>query len=125
MTDQKTILLIDDEVDFVKMLKGVLESEGYCVAVAHNGFEGLKRLRTINPHLIILDMNMPKMGGIEMLRKLRNDSKGRDIPVIMFTNLGDNENVANAIELGSNDYLVKSNWTLENIMAKIKEKLEV
>jgi len=87
MDDKKrTILLIDDEVDFVKAVAFQLNAKkGYNVVTAHNGIEGLERLKEIVPDLIILDMNMPKMGGIEFYKKI-SDEKGKSrYPVLVLT----------------------------------------
>lgn len=70
MNSQKTILLIDDEADLRQLVKIALKSRGYLVETAGNGLEGLEKLRTVKPELIILDMNMPKMGGLEFYQKI-------------------------------------------------------
>ena len=70
MSDQKTILLIDDEIDLQQLVKIALKSKGYNIETANNGLEGLAKLETVKPDLIILDMNMPKMGGLEFYQKI-------------------------------------------------------
>ncbi|MFT7638143.1 MAG: DNA-binding response OmpR family regulator [Candidatus Omnitrophota bacterium] len=86
MRDKKTILVIDDENDLVEMLKHYLELEGYRVLMASNGEEGLKVVRETKPHLIILDMNMPKMGGIAFYEAIcQNKSKKPICPVLVLT----------------------------------------
>ncbi len=86
MEERKTILLIDDEIDFVKMLKGVLEDEGYRVETAHDGMEGLERLKTVRPHLIVLDMNMPRLGGIGFYHEITKGHQGLPPhPVLVLT----------------------------------------
>ncbi|OGW72804.1 MAG: hypothetical protein A2Y02_02740 [Omnitrophica bacterium GWA2_52_12] len=82
----KTILLIDDEADLVFMLQGILTREGYHVVTARNGEEGLAKLKEAVPHLIILDMNMPKMGGIAFYHAIANLSDGKArYPVLVLT----------------------------------------
>jgi DNA-binding response OmpR family regulator len=128
MADNKKILIIEeveDDANLREALHDKLTREGFTVLDAKNGEEGLGVALLYHPDLILLDILMPKMGGLEMLRKLREDPIGKNIPVIIFSNFGDNEKVAGAIALGSNDYLVKSNWTLEEVTEKVKEKLGV
>lgn len=128
MEDNKKILIIEeveDDVNLREALHDRLSREGFTVIDAKNGEEGLEVALSHHPDLILLDILMPKMGGLEMLRKLRKDPTGKNIPVIIFSNYGNNNNVANAIELEANDYLIKSNWTLEEVTEKVKEKLGV
>lgn len=82
----KTILLIDDETDLIFMLKGILAQEGYNVITAQNGQEGLVKLKHVKPDLIVLDMNMPKMGGIAFYHEIASMIDGRaKYPVLVLT----------------------------------------
>lgn len=126
--DNKKILVIEeieDDNSLRKVLHDKLKLEGFSVLEAKDGEEGLSIALSQHPDLILLDVLMPKIGGIEMLKKLREDTRGKDIPVIIFSNFSEMGNIASAIELSVNDYLVKSNWTLDDILVKIKEKLKV
>lgn len=93
MEDPKVILLIDDEVDIVTMLKGVLKRKGYCVLTAYNGKEGLQKLAETKPHLIILDINMPQMDGASFYEQIYDRFHRRvKYPVLVLTaraNLGE------------------------------------
>lgn len=84
MSDQKTILVIDDEIDLQQLVKIALKSRGYNVETANNGLEGLAKLETVKPDLIILDMNMPKMGGLEFYKKICINDKPSH-PVLVLT----------------------------------------
>src|SRR3989338_2025277 len=84
MSDQKTILLIDDEIDLQQLVKIALKSKGYNIETANNGLEGLAKLETVKPDLIILDMNMPKMGGLEFYQKICVNDKPK-YPVLVLT----------------------------------------
>lgn len=84
MNDQRTILLIDDEIDLQQLVKIALKSKGYIIETANNGLEGLARLETLKPDLIILDMNMPKMGGLEFYQKICVNDK-LPYPVLILT----------------------------------------
>lgn len=82
---QKTILLIDDEINLQQLMKITLRSKGYLVETANNGVEGLEKLETIKPDLIILDMNMPKMGGLEFYQKICYGGSQPKYPVLVLT----------------------------------------
>ena len=88
-----------------------------------NGEVGLERALKERPDLILLDIIMPVMDGMTMLAKLRTDKWGKDVPVIMLTNLNNSEDVEEASKHGVYDYLVKSNWRLEDVIGKVREAL--
>ena len=85
MSNQKTILLIDDEVSLQQLVRMTLKTKGYNVEIAGNGFEGLEKLKTLKPDLIILDMNMPKMGGLEFYQKICCGGDHPKYPVLVLT----------------------------------------
>ena len=85
MSDKKTILLIDDEIDLQQLVKIALNSRGYKVETANNGLEGLEKLKTITPHLIILDLNMPKMGGLVFYQKICDKNNQPKYSVLILT----------------------------------------
>jgi len=82
---QKTILVIDDEIDLQQLMKIALKSKGYTVETANNGLEGLAKLNTIKPHLIILDLNMPKMGGLEFYQRICDNQNQPKFPVFVLS----------------------------------------
>jgi two-component system alkaline phosphatase synthesis response regulator PhoP len=81
----KKILIIDDEPDLVEAVSIILESKGYAVAKAYGGVEGLKKVRTENPDLIVLDVMMPDKDGYEVCKELKADAKYRSIPILLLT----------------------------------------
>jgi DNA-binding response OmpR family regulator len=85
MSDKKTILIIDDEVDLQQLVKIALKSRGYRVETANNGLEGLEKLKTITPHLIILDLNMPKMGGLVFYQKICDNNNQPKYSILILT----------------------------------------
>jgi DNA-binding response OmpR family regulator len=85
MSAQKTILLIDDEINLQTMVKITLQTKQYNVVLANNGLEGLEQLKTVKPDLIILDMNMPKMGGVEFYQKICDKNGRPQYPVLVLT----------------------------------------
>ena len=85
MSHIKTILLIDDEIDLQQLVKIALKSKGHNVETANNGLEGLEKLKTMTPDLIILDMNMPKMGGLEFYQRICDGTDKPRFPVLVLT----------------------------------------
>ncbi|MEK7557665.1 MAG: response regulator [Patescibacteria group bacterium] len=120
---QETILIVEDEITLNELICKKFESDGFLMLEAKNGEEGLKIALSSRPDIILLDIVMPVMDGITMLEKLREDEWGKNAKVIMLTNLNDSERVATAMTRGSYDYLVKCDWTIEDIVKKVREKL--
>ena len=122
---KRTILLADDDPLIVKMYHTKLTHDGFNVITAHNGEEVLFKLRQEKPDLILLDVMMPKMNGVETLKALKDEAKTRHIPVIILTNLGDkNEDAENAKKLGALDYLVKSHISPKDLSSRAKKAIE-
>ena len=120
----KTILFIEDESAIQKTFSEVFSQEGYKVVSAIDGETGLRLAKTINPDLILLDLVLPKMHGFDVLKNLKADEKTKDIPVIILTNLEDVKDVDRALELGATTYLVKAQYSLNDLVEKIKKTLE-
>ena len=120
---EQTILVIEDESALQKTLTDVLTQEGYKVLKALDGEVGLRTAEEKVPQLIFLDLMLPKMNGFDVLAKLKEKEETRNIPIIVLTNLEDMEDIQKAIDLGSTTYLVKSNYSLEDIVAKAKDSL--
>jgi DNA-binding response OmpR family regulator len=123
MENNKKILVVEDEISLRSALSNKLAHEGFAVLEAKNGKEGLEMALSAHPDLILLDIVMPVMDGMTMLQKLREDAWGAEAKIFMLTNLSDTSKVADAIMQGSYDYLVKTNWTLEDIVVRIGKKL--
>jgi len=117
------VLVVEDEEILLTGLKEELESGGYTVQGASDGVEGLEQTKSFKPDLILLDLLMPKMDGMEMLQKLKADSATRDVPVVILTNLSDYEKISEALSLGAMDYLVKANYKLEDLLEKVRTVL--
>ncbi len=121
--EKKVLLIVEDERPEREILAKSLSLEGFEVLETVDGEEGLRVALEKHPDLILLDIIMPKLDGMTVLRKLRADDWGKDVPIIMLTNLSDADKVKEAFEKGVSDFLVKVNWKLGDITAKIKEKL--
>jgi len=120
------ILAIEDDFSLLNVLRDKFESEGYKFVQARDGEEGLAIALAEKPDLILLDILMPKMDGITMMKKLREENEwGKNVPVILLTNLAaDSEKIHQAI--ADNEpayYLVKSNWTINELIDKVRERL--
>lgn len=115
----KKILIVEDD-EFLRSLTAKrLESEGYAVKVAIDGQMALDMLAEDKPDLILLDLLLPNMNGFELLEKMRAEDWGRELPVIVFSNLGQKEDIERAKQLGANDFLIKANFTLEDVISKL------
>jgi two-component system alkaline phosphatase synthesis response regulator PhoP len=106
-TDTLTILVVDDEDDLLSLLDYNLQQEGFDVLLARDGVEGLEAAREHMPDLIVLDIMMPKMDGIEMCRRLRQDAHLRTIPVMMLTARTEEEDQVEGLDVGADIYLGK------------------
>lgn len=121
----KKILVTEDEAPLRNAVSDILTFEGFTVFQAKNGQEGLEIAVKEHPDLILLDLIMPVMDGLTMLQRLREDEWGKTANVILLTNINDPEKVAAATEAGTFDFLVKSDWNIEDVVSKIKTKLGV
>jgi len=124
--NNKKVLIVEDEVAMLTALAKKFSSSGFVVFKAENGEEGLKTFLEKKPDLVMLDIIMPKMDGLEVIKKIREDKKrGADVPIIMLTNLSDAEQVAEAGRFGVFDFLVKTDWRLDDIVDLANKKLSL
>lgn len=121
----KKILIVDDENAVRVALSDKLEASGFDFILAINGIEGLKHALVEHPDLIILDILMPKMDGIAMLKLLRDDSWGKSVPVIILTNISDYFQLEEAQKIGISEYLVKAEWSLKDVVERVKAVLKI
>lgn len=119
----KKILFIEDESALQKTFGDVLTSEGYEIISALDGEGGLRLAKSEKPDLILLDLILPKINGFEVLKQLRGDKETQNISIIVLTNLEGTGDVEKAMEMGATTYLVKANYTLEDVLKKIKQAL--
>jgi len=120
----KTILFIEDESALQKTFGEILKQEGYEMISALDGETGLRLAKSEKPDLILLDLILPKIHGFDVLKKLKGDKETKDIPVIVLTNLEKIEDVDKALELGATTYLIKAQYSLEEVVEKIKKVLQ-
>lgn len=118
------ILLVEDDKLMTRMYKGKFEDDGYNVEIATNGEMGLTKTLEFKPDLILLDIMMPKMNGLEVLKKLKEKEETKKIPVILLTNVGGgDEDVKKGLGLGAVAYLVKAEYDPKDVVKKVKEVL--
>ncbi|HOZ55821.1 MAG TPA: response regulator [bacterium] len=115
------VLIVEDELKLQKAIGDKVQREGWQSIVASNGEEGLRAVMQEQPDIVLLDIIMPIMDGLTMLKELRKIS---DVPVLILTNLYDEKKLIESFRAGSYDYLVKSNYSLNEVIEKIKEALE-
>lgn len=120
---RETILIVEDDRDLRDALTAALEASEFHVITATDGVEGYTKALKEHPDVILLDILMPNMNGHEAHEKIRNDPWGRNAKVIFLTSFSDAENVVHAIDKGSDKYVVKSNVSLEDIVAKVKQTI--
>lgn len=117
------ILLIEDEGALQKMMCAVLEDKRYETLSAFDGASGFAMAIAQKPDLILLDLVLPKKDGFTVLKELKEHEEAKRIPVVVLTNLEGTENVERALALGATSYLVKANYTADEIVTKVQEVL--
>jgi len=116
----KKILLIEDDEFLRKVMLRKLKAENYDAVEAIDGKNGLKVAKEEKPDLILLDLVLPEVDGFEVLAELKKDKKLSKIPVIILSNLGEQEEVKKGLKLGAVDYLIKANFTSGEIIKRIE-----
>lgn len=119
----KTVLIVEDEQSMQRALKNKLEHAGFSVQTASDGEGAIAALQAGKPDLVLLDLIMPKLDGISVLRQMKADDKLRPVPVVILTNLSSGDKVAEAMQLGTFDFLVKANYSLDDVLRKVMERL--
>ena len=115
----KIVLIEDDEI-LSKVVYEELKDGGFDVEQAFDGDSGLKLVQAKKPDLVLLDVLLPKKNGFEILEELKKSMVTRDIPVIMLTMLGSDEDIKKGLSLGASDYIVKSQHAVAEIIEKVK-----
>lgn len=119
----KTVLVVDDEADLREALSTALSGAGATVLEAKDGEEGYEIAQREHPDVILMDINMPGMSGHDVVQKLRIDPWGNTVPVIYLTSNSDAANIVEAVSSGGNEYIVKSNMSLKDVIDKCKQAL--
>jgi CheY-like chemotaxis protein len=120
---KKKIAIIEDDIAIVQMYRLKFETDGYEVQTAGNGQDGLALVKDFSPDIVLLDLMMPIMTGDEMLTRLRRMPGGKDIKVIILTNMGENEAPESIHALGVRRFIVKADMTPRDVAAIVKTEL--
>lgn len=125
ISQEKKVLIVEDDASLCQALFDKFTREGFQSLKANDGESGLAVALEKHPDIILLDIIMPKVDGLTMLKDLRQDEWGKMVPVIILTNLNDAENVSQAMENGVYEFLVKSDWKLDELVERVKNKLGI
>ena len=115
------VLVIEDDRFLQKILLMKFVAEGFVVQGASDGEDGLKQMLAEPPDLVVLDLILPKMNGFEVLTEMKTNSITKNIPVVILSNLGQEEDIRRVMELGALEFLVKSNHSIMEVVGKVKE----
>ncbi len=118
------ILIVEDEDFLIKALVDNFEIEGFTVESAVNGEDAMNKVSKQKPDMVLLDLLLPKKGGFDVLKELKANPEWNLIPVIVLSNLGGDEQIKRALEMGADDYFVKSQHPIEEVIQKVKQVLQ-
>jgi DNA-binding response OmpR family regulator len=118
------ILIIEDDYFIRELYERQLKKRGYDVISAADGAEGLVKAAEVTPSLILLDIMLPKLNGLDLLGTLKAKPETKDIPVVLLTNLGQESVIKEGFKLGAKGYLIKSAYTPEQIMSEVESFLQ-
>ena len=119
------IAVIEDDQTISQMYRMKFEADGFDVQLANNGKKGIEIVHSFRPDIVLLDLQMPEVGGAEALTEIRKHDWGKDVPVIILTNLGEEESPASLKSLNVTSYIVKADMTPSQVVAKVKETLNI
>jgi len=114
------VFIVEDEEILAEVLKEKLEDAKLSVSVAADGEAAIPGIKSFRPDVVVLDLILPKKDGFEVLQELKTDPKLKSIPVLVLSNLGQDEEIKRALTLGADDYLVKTQHPLKEVVEKIK-----
>ena len=117
------ILIVEDDEPLAEVLSERFDNEGFEVLTANDGVKGLMLALDKQPDVILLDIVMPKLDGLTMLKNLRTYERGKDIRVVVMTNLSDSKEVHEALANGAHDFLVKSDWAMADLVESVRKQL--
>jgi DNA-binding response OmpR family regulator len=121
---KKRILIIDNDTLVAKAYSDHLERDGYDVQIADDGEKGLKKVKSFKPNLVMLEISLPKLNGIKVLKSLRNDPKNKLLPIIIATNVDDASTRMEAMQSGVTVFIVKFHRTLDQISDLVEQYTE-
>lgn len=119
------VLIVEDDAFLIKMYHKKLEIAGFEVQTAEDGAAGLEKMRSFKPDLVLMDIMMPKLNGIEAIEKAKADSAISNIPILVLTNLSTSVDAQTAVKKGAVGFLVKSDVTPSQVITKVKQILKI
>lgn len=122
--EKKKILIIEDDKSLVSILRGAIDLEKFGITLALEAQEGIEKAILEHPDLIVLDILLPGQSGFECLQILKERKETRNIPVIILSNLGQEEEIRKGLELGAVDYLVKADYSIDEVIDKITKTIK-
>ncbi|MDP3794950.1 MAG: response regulator [bacterium] len=122
--DKKYILLVEDDAFLAELYAAKFSELGYEIATAQDGKEGLRAIEKRHPDVVLLDIVLPKMDGLSVLKEIKSNEALKAIPVILLTNLGQKEDVERGLALGADAYIIKAHFTPTELVAKVEEVLQ-
>lgn len=117
------IVIVEDEEILLRVLKEKFEKANFDVAVAIDGEEAMAVVKKSQPDVVLLDLILPKKSGFEVLQEIKSDAELKPIPVIVLSNLGQDEDIKRALQLGAEDYIVKTQHPINEVIEKVKSRL--
>jgi DNA-binding response OmpR family regulator len=123
MADVFKALVVEDDEVLVKMYKKKFEAMGWAVEIARNGKDGLVKIKSFRPNVVLMDIMMPEMDGMTALQAAKGDPDIKHIPIIMLTNLSTADDAVEAMKSGALDYMVKSDYTPSQVAEKVRDIL--
>lgn len=118
------ILIAEDEEALSEVIKEEFKTAGFDVKIAKNGEEALDMAKKIRPDAMLLDLIMPKKNGLDVLKELKEDANLKDMPIIILSNLADDENIKKGLSLGAVDYFVKTQHSVYEVIEKVQKYLQ-
>ena len=115
------VLIVEDDAFLRKLLTDKFKSEGYSVESAEDGKEALNQIEKDKPSIVLLDLLMPGVDGFQVLETIRGKQTTKELPVVVLSNLGEQEHIARAKKLGADDYLIKAHLFLDEIVERVEE----
>ena len=114
------ILIVEDEEALAKVLVEKLKSNSFTCETASDGIKALESLKKFKPDVVLLDLMLPIKGGMEVLKEMKSDDETKNLPVIVLSNLDSDEDIKEALKLGADDYFVKNNHPINEVIEKVK-----
>lgn len=120
MADEKKILIVEDDFFIRDLYEKQFKKEGYVVESSPDAEQGLEKIKAGPPNLVLLDLMLPKMSGLDLLKILKADANLKSVPVVILTNLGQDQAIKQGFDLGADGYLIKSAYTPSQVVNEVR-----